>query len=809
MNYHHPSSFFPGSRAAARAALLVAAVLGGAAPPASGEEPVAETLHVRGEPTGVQMSLLESLQAKTGGEVAVRYRDDGTLRYLAALDAAPECRLGGPLDERAAELLSCFVESNAGLLFRDGELEEGVTWRLTRTVEPAEDGLAQIRARQTRDGFDVKGAEIVLNLRQDRVVSFGGTLLPRARLIPDFVLEARDRAEIEELVSVELGRPFYLATRVFDPERGELVAYLVDLDDQTADVASFTETSGEVEILPLGAEYTSEVARSDVSNYESAWKPDGTLSNRQLAVDRLSRNGSSCRVGLDAGSDISYLVGNPKTYLANGTDKGGSLVEDTANPCGSFAFLGYPAQRIGRAANAHFWVSDLARFTRSGRAGYRSYIRYSEPENLRVVLQQTASCSAGAPACMWPTVNIFGAVTEWRMVLAENRNRHDNLRTMAHEMGHFVGYSYDHYDMFGDRDLLDGATEEGFADQNVLRYAMYRLREEPNRPHDRLFTSDHGTDHWGSSSRSHIVEQRYHNGESAPMGHNGTFQHLVYRPGHSGSPCHASNPVGKKYECGSLIGAVYWTLAWNEIRVGFNWLLPGTEILSPSNGYYSQPEHFANLAFTYAVASISEDAHLPEFFDRVSEKYYQFEQDGLITSAERHRVNQVLTASCVGWSDGLCSSRHVTTWGVLPVMYTLHQTLSPDIGSREFLRAQHFSLRSGATSHTFADGVFDTPPSKFVTLDSTGEYMEKQVVVPASGNYKLSAAALTHPSCCDSAWVEIDHSGVNHYWDMVGTGSWSWRHNGPTVFLTAGWHTLAIKHRENISLEALLLTRVP
>ncbi|MEM9557952.1 MAG: hypothetical protein AAGC60_27080 [Acidobacteriota bacterium] len=168
----------------------------------------------------------------------------------------------------------------------------------------------------------------------------------------------------------------------------------------------------------------------------------------------------------------------------------------------------------------------------------------------------------------------------------------------------------------------------------------------------------------------------------------------------------------------------------------------------------------------------------------------------------------MLTASCVGWSDHVCRTRHVTTWGVLPVMYTAKETLSPSIGAREFYRAQDFWLRGGATSHVFPDGANDTPPARYVRLDAPGESMEKQIVVPATGDYQLHGAVYTEPSCCDSAWVEVDNDGVNYYWNMHGNGNWKWVHDGPIVRLTAGWHTLKIKYREHILIEALFIQRV-
>ena len=60
-----------------------------------------------------------------------------------------------------------------------------------------------------------------------------------------------------------------------------------------------------------------------------------------------------------------------------------------------------------------------------------------------------------------------------------------------------------------------------------------------------------------------------------------------------------------------------------------------------------------------------------------------------------------------------------------------------------------------------------------------------------------------------SAYVEIDDDGVDRYWNMNGTGGWRWSHDGPVVHLTAGWHTLKIKYREQISIEAIFIERQP
>ncbi len=357
----------------------------------------------------------------------------------------------------------------------------------------------------------------------------------------------------------------------------------------------------------------------------------------------------------------------------------------------------------------------------------------------------------------------------------------------------------------GLRGLITASVDEGWADHNVLRYAMFRDREASRRPHDSTFSHTFLHDHWRRHTRSHNVLQRYHNGESAPIGRNGVTEPLTYRPWKPGSPCHGNSPNANEYDCGSVIGAVYWTLAWNEIRVGFNGMAPGLGLLTTSP-YTSDPERLANIAFTYAIAASSRNAGVAEFFDRVSERYSQFQRRGWITGAERHRINQVLTAACVGWSGHVCQTRHVTTDGVLPVMYTRHESLSPAIGSKEFIRAQTFTPRGGAQMFVFADGWNDTPVAKYAEIRA-GQFIEKSFVVPADGNYRIQMAANSYAACCNGVWAEVD--GVRRFWAINRTGDWTWYRDGPTFNLNAGWHTLRIRGLEKTKIEAVLIERVP
>ncbi|MEM9557953.1 MAG: hypothetical protein AAGC60_27085 [Acidobacteriota bacterium] len=467
-----------------------------------------ETFHIRGTADEFQLERLRYLHAKAGGELAVRLRDDGTLRYLAGEDIAPECRLDGELDESTAKsLVECLLEVSPELFPGLQDAPDGVDWQVAHAVPAGEDGLAMIRLRQRTNGLDVQGGQAALTVRKDRLVSFGGTLFPgdRVALDPDHVFVGR--AEVEQAVAADAGIEAIWVRREYDPERGEVVSYLLEKDpddDQSfRQAVAYFESTKEIELIELGANHSADGATSDVADYLGGWTPTGFNRRESLEVEFRGMSGGSCRMRLDSGTNHSHLIGNPKTQLADGRGKGGDPVEDVIACGGSgFGFGGYPATRIGRAANAHFWVRDLALFTRSDQAAYHDWYRYTEPENLRVVLQEEASCNNGSPACMWPGLNVFGAITEWRMVLAEDQGAHDNLRNMAHEMGHYVGYNYEHYDTFGRRGLLNGATEEGFADHNTLRYALHRLRERSQRPHDANFSTTYFTDHWSRSNWS-------------------------------------------------------------------------------------------------------------------------------------------------------------------------------------------------------------------------------------------------------------------------------------------------------------------
>jgi hypothetical protein len=114
------------------------------------------------------------------GEVKAEFNGTGSLRYLASADIAPRCR---PAQTSAASdvevLLDCFFSLYPGL-FADGLEDARLVPRAVTRVSPVEDGGFQfVDLHQVFGELPVKGTQSIAVLRNVRLISFMGRLLPR------------------------------------------------------------------------------------------------------------------------------------------------------------------------------------------------------------------------------------------------------------------------------------------------------------------------------------------------------------------------------------------------------------------------------------------------------------------------------------------------------------------------------------------------------------------------------------------------------------------------------------------------------
>ena len=189
---------------------------------------------------------------------------------------------------------------------------------------------------------------------------------------------------------------------------------------------------------------------------------------------------------------------------------------------------------------------------------------------------------------------------------------------MAHEYGHVIGNLYGGNWTYGHN--LSLAKQEGFANQNVLRYALWRWKM--NRSSDPFPTPLQYAD-------GDVLAQ----GEMYPV-HGQTSEHGVYLPAlnlptdnvnfgtaDDGLIYDSSSNVCRwefeEHDCGSVLATIYWELAWNKLRVGYRgWptdvpIIPES-IEGPGDASLATDE-LANVAFTFAERSATGASGLEEF----------------------------------------------------------------------------------------------------------------------------------------------------------------------------------------------------
>jgi hypothetical protein len=412
-------------------------------------------------------------------------------------------------------------------------------------------------------------------------------------------------------------------------------------------------------------------------------------------------------------------------------------------------------------------------------------------------------------------------------------NRWKRLDLMAHEYGHFINLMY-----LGDP--LPGlpSVHEGFADHNVLRYALFRNKYSSGRPHDSHVSFGYNTNFLINSYRppsnipgandplEHALrnpksEVFYRDGQALPSGAAGRTRAMIFVPGWLPPEDYCTD----KYECGMIIPVIYWTLAFNKLRVPFGGRNADQLLLYDPNGeYYNKPIELANAAFTQAMLSMSAQGDVDEFFDHVAAFYYDAMMRGWINPEERHRINQAMTVHCVGWSSGTCTSAdwHKLPDSLLPASYTGKAHFSDsfdddyDWQDQEFIRAEDMTRTGGVTAGIYYPVPFGTADGlRYVVLDIPNEEWCTTIAFPrGSGTYKFTGVVYARNTGADSLYARISPHGYK-YWDIEDSNfnKWAWSRTGPSFTVIGDddsptYRTVCIEHRELLNVEAIVLERL-
>lgn len=780
--------------------------------------------------------FLSALKATVpSGRIAAHFYDDGRLRYVGGADLAQavSCGKQGALltSKTAQSLIQCLMLGLRPLLTVGSEDTTTVPWAVSRVTTETEGQVQYVFAHQIHRGLPVKGSEFVITVVGGMPFSIHGTLVPPSRMI----VTAKAPVAVKTVVSTAssaVGRPLGLRRRFYDPELQEIVAELRAVSGTPLAVL-FSEDRLQLISTHNPANLVLEPRPTDVANFADlfGWQPNTQMPAQTLEVEMDVGPGprGTEKVCLDHGSDDDD--GEPKV--------GGS--RDDENPstaCGNYStaavvpkrFGGFPTSDDGHLASVYFWMHDLAAFANSSVSSYNDWLDWDqfENENLKVAVVRNRDhkpCGfKNADGCIYTNWN----GTEYRIVLPQNGSIEfpsgeripsestRNLRVISHEYGHYIHLNYG-FDA-NSASYPEGAIAEGFADHNVLRYALFRHDQRASRSHDSIFTSSYAKLHFAMPGpgmpvgtfgfRDHRIKEHLSNGEffPAPWNPNDTaaWTRMYFRPDDPGTKCHRDN--FEPYNCGALIPIVYWTLAHNKHRfsyrksltVGLGFHEPEDDIISP--GTPATPRDLANAAYTIAIATLPGSPDVQDFFVRVHERYEIWELAGFLGSHDVDSVKAVLNGHCLGLDHG-CDTLHKTTWQHLPTVRTKKATFANTGNQSHYFRGSDMTPLNGARRVGFG-----TPDATaYMHLDGPGETAKIRISFPESGYYSFHFAV--RPQLNAAAWISKD-GGVPVNWAPdTPPGSWVWTHNGPSFCFSAGPHEITIAYDGELSVEAVWLTK--
>ena len=732
--------------------------------------------------------VIDKLVKLNKGDFYYQLHDGGGLRYMGGRNIAPTCVVPSELDEaKALMVLLDFIRSSLPLHVIDKKPPHVSVIRVTRIVEE-KDGNTFVTARQFFGDIPVKGSEIKIVIHKGKMVQFSGQIFPEGT-IPTFsrryIESNRDSvlAAATKLTNYKLG----LVERYFNVQSSSVISEFQVLDKTSLRVL-FDERRMKVVSIRDVADYSIVAKQTIRMMYPRGFQEDTESLDSVGMTQYLVPLDNRCVVFLDHESDSDD--GEPKVQLRpNGSTY--ARIMDCSTNAVFIDNVGLNTEEFA-VSNVYYWMHDLAVFANHWQAAYDDWYDWDNynSENLKVIVRPVNPDNENPHASMGSTEYEIHIPMIW----GDNRNLNAarELATMAHEYGHVVHYMYDRN--VDKEDCWEGqAIEEGFADHNVLRYMMYRWRENQ-------LTLPAGTTFNYSSDLGQIRPYRHRtvcsNGEFLPDSFTfGSDYHLFHECGRY--PC-----TSDLYGCGTVLAVVYWELAWNEFRTPYRGFAANSPILIDSN-YRNDPERPANVAYTFAIKSLSESSKIEDFFGMVTRRYRQFRDNGDISPADYSRVVAVLNHHCVGWSNH-CEDYHKLPGSKLPVHFT--QKASFDAGDPEHLILARNMVREGSP----AERPHGTPDGEScIRLDSPGDGIMANVNFPWTSYYEFHGVARSWTNCEDALFIQIDNDPPRR-WDIVGDYCkyWQWSDSRARIYVPSGEHTVRILYNtQHIDVDAVLIRK--
>lgn len=343
----------------------------------------------------------------------------------------------------------------------------------------------------------------------------------------------------------------------------------------------------------------------------------------------------------------------------------------------------------------------------------------------------------------------------------------------------------------------------GIPGKNSLRYGLFRTNNTAERPHDsELEEMEYTDDLW--SGYEHRLQPiissiKYTHGEAVPTAPSSQeLNYLTYTPWRQGHPCTVAS--FDPYKCSAPIGVIYWTLAFNRIRIPYGTSEAGTTILYQSP-YTPNPERLANVANSYAIAGMLEEGTVATYMDRVYERYFLAKLDGWINEDELENVRDAMGVHCLGPLASSCQSYHRTSGQLRPALYTAKRSFWKG-HDEHFLRAEEMRDRISGTPIFQPFGTADG--LGYVTLDSPNDGVCGEVYFFDKGSVSVEGAFRGRGLI--RVWVSIGGEDPQLWEIDANQGNWVWADGGPVFQLDeAGYYPVCLNFEDGVDIDVLLL----
>ncbi len=583
-----------------------------------------------------QLQNYERLVETFRGRFLAREAKQGGVALLVAPNLLPaKC-----VSLNGEPALRCFLAEFGALFMRTGDIVDPTTLVLdAERSGPVGDGQEwQVRLQQRLDGLEVKTSGIVAFFNGNRLTSVSGDLYALGGIDTRHPMTLKELLDIVPIDSNVVNSKYPLR-RMVDAPRREVVTIARNATS-AFEVGERSKTL--VAKRHADLHFPAQVTRNiRVHDYDRAFEAASYQTKVATAVVLRDCPFNLCLSSLTCRYYPSYLDVTPnegdygginravRTLRGQGCGPGQSCIETayfTDQSCTGQPFDTHSPPSVDfDANNLHYYIAYMASLF----VAPDSHFDY--PHSNEEITAATRPYLGITPE---DPLGFFGsyAFTDNTLTVRADPvvNRARSLDTIAHEYGHFI---HDQYGLNG-----RGAVREGWADHMEFRYAV---REKFSTASWASLAFD---DWLPGAGTAYWTWPEWRDGMVEPAG--GFYEYYT-----AAQLCSDEDDYDTMYRCGSLISRIYWELAWNVCRVPFGSCAEGSDVIT-GGPFATQPYRLANSAFAYALANMSPDGTIGEFFDHVITRYWQFKvYYEYFSWSDYAHVNEILARQCVGWFD--------------------------------------------------------------------------------------------------------------------------------------------------------------